>query len=50
MISEATGVDLGDTAMLERKIARLTADLAKATTERDDLKARLDLMREAMRA
>lgn len=50
MISEVTGVDLGDSAMLNRKIAKLTADLEKVTKERDDAKARLDLIKEGLRA
>lgn len=33
-----------------KEIEKLTAQLEKVTAERDDLKARLDLMREAMRA
>lgn len=50
MLSEATGVDLGDNTALEKKVERLTADLAKVTKERDDYKARLDLIKEGLRA
>lgn len=43
-------VDLKAVAKSEKEMARLQAQVEKLTTERDELRARLDLMKEALRA
>jgi len=48
-IARDMGIDLSDDKVSKR-IARLEADLAKVTQQRDDLQARYDLIKEAMKA
>lgn len=49
--AEEMGITLSsDAPKLEREVERLTAQLEKVTRERDECKARLDLIREGLRA